>query len=388
MLQKKLHKSLIASAVLGAVASAPVMADDGPTWKWGGYVKLDAFASDYSDGTAPASGFIGRQFYIPSTTPVGGQGDDIVTDVHARQSRFFFDVNQTLDNGEAISARIELDFLTVPVGDERITNSYAPRLRQAYIKYGNWLIGQAWSNFQDLSILPESVDFVGATDGMIFMRQPQVRYTSGSWSFSLENPETTVTPNGGGGRITSSDGIMPDFTAKFSGKSGNLSYSVAGLVRQLAYDVDGDGSDETASGLGINIAAKYVLGNGNDIRVSASTGSGFGRYLGLNTFNGAVIDASGDLEAVDSSGITFAYRHQWNEKTRSNFVYSRGWADNDAALVGAGATESTQRIGFNVMHSPAKNVTFGAELSQATREVESGTDGDMTRLQFMAMYSF
>ncbi|PTB87133.1 porin, partial [Pseudidiomarina aestuarii] len=56
MLHNKLQKSLIASAVLGAIVSAPVMADEGPTWKFSGYVKLDAFASDYGDGTAPASG--------------------------------------------------------------------------------------------------------------------------------------------------------------------------------------------------------------------------------------------------------------------------------------------------------------------------------------------
>lgn len=386
MLHKTLTQSLIASAVVGGLAMVPAHAAE-PEWDFSGYIKLDAFMSDYQDGTAPDSGFIGRQFYIPSTTPVAGNGDDVVTDVHARQSRFFFDVRQDLDNGETIKARIELDFLTVPVGDERITNSYAPRLRQAYFTYSNWLVGQAWSNFQNLTILPESVDFVGATDGIIFMRQPQVRYTQGGFSVSVENPETTVTPFGGGARITSSDGLMPDFTAKYVGKSGDFSYSIAGLVRQLAYDVDGDGNDETTSGYGVSVGAKWQLGK-NDIRASFQTGSGFGRYLGLNLFNGAVIDANGDLEAIDSSGVTLAYRHVWNDTTRTNLVYSRGWADNDVALTGNTVTEYTQRIGANFMYSPVQNVTFGAELSRATRETEVYADGDMTRLQFMAMYSF
>ena len=361
MLQQQLTKSLIASAVVGVFAMAPAHAAE-PEWDFSGYIKLDAFMSDYQDGNAPASGNLGRQFYIPSLTPVGGNGDDAVTDVHARQSRFYFDVSQELDNGEQIKARIELDFMTVPVGDERITNSYAPRLRQAYFTYKNWLVGQAWSNFQNLSILPESVDFIGAT-------------------------ETTVTPFGGGARITSSDGIVPDLTAKYVGKTGDLSYSIAGIVRQLAYDTDGDGSDETASGYGISVGAKWQIGK-NDIRASFQTGSGLGRYLGLNTHNGAVIDANGDLETIDSTGVTFAYRHVWNEKARSNFVYSRGWADNDVSLLGNAVTEYTQRLGVNYMYSPAPNLTFGAELSQATRETEAGVQGDMTRLHFMAMYSF
>lgn len=386
MSPKQLTKTLLASAVLAGLHATPAQAAD-PEWDFSGYIKLDAFMSDYQDGTAPSSGYIGRQFYIPSTTPVGGTGDDVVTDFHARQSRFFFDVRQDLDNGETIKARIELDFMTVPVGDERITNSYAPRLRQAYFTYGNWLVGQAWSNFQNLSILPESVDFIGATDGIIFARQPQVRYSQGGFSVSVENPETTITPFGGGARITSSDGVVPDVTAKYTGKSGNFSYSLAGIVRQLAFDVDSDGNDETATGYGVSLGAKWQLGE-HDIRASYQTGSGLGRYLGLNTYNGAVIDANGELEAIDASGLTLAYRHVWSSKFRSNFVYSRGWADNDVALTGNAVTEFTQRLGTNLMYSPASNLTFGVELSRATRENEAGLDGDLTRLHFMAMYTF
>src|SRR5690554_1794408 len=255
MLHKTLTKSLIASAVLGGLA-LNAHAAEGPEWSFSGYVKLDAMVSDYGDGQAGGGSDknIGRQFYIPSLTPIGGNGDDAVTDFHARQSRFFFDVKQNLENGEAISGRIEIDFMTVPSGDERITNSYSPRLRQAYLTYKNWMIGQAWSNFQDLAILPESVDFIGATDGMVFMRQPQVRYTDGAWSFSVENPETTVglidEVSGAVSRQATGEGLMPDFTAKYKGSSGNFSYSIAGLVRQLAYDIDSDGSDETATGYG------------------------------------------------------------------------------------------------------------------------------------------
>ncbi|RUO71562.1 porin [Pseudidiomarina salinarum] len=388
-MHNKLQQSLIAGAVistLGGLALAPAQAAE-PEWDFGGYVKLDAFASDYSNGMVAGSGNIGRQFYIPSLTPVGGTADDVATDVHARQSRFFFNVKQELDNGETISGRIELDFMTIPTGDERVTNSYAPRLRQAYFTYGNWLLGQSWSNFQELSILPESVDFIGATDGMVFMRQPQIRYTSGDFSVSLENPETTVTPFGGGARITSSDGVLPDLTVKYKAKSGDFSYALAGIVRQLAHDTDNDGDDETAGAYGVSLSGKWQLGS-DDIRASVTAGSGLGRYLGLNTFNGAVIQADGSLEAIDSMGLTFAWRHAWSEKARSSLVYSRGWADNDTNLVGTGVTESTQRIGVNYMYSPANNLTFGGEISRATREIESGVDGDMTRLQFMAMYSF
>ncbi len=393
MLQMSLTKSLIASAVIGGLA-ATAQAADGPEWSFGGYVKFDAMVSKYGDGPAGpgTDNNVGRQFYIPGLTPVGGASDDPVTDFHARQSRFWFDVAQQLDNGEKITGRIELDFLTVPSGDERVTNSYAPRLRQAYLQYQHWLVGQAWSNFQDLSILPESVDFVGVPDGIIFMRQPQVRYTRGAWSFSLENPETTVsnvnTLTGGVSRITKSQGYVPDFTVKYKDRVDNFSYTVAAIARQLVYDIDDDGSHESTAAFGVTVAGKYLLDNGNDIRASFSVGSGLGRYLALNTYNGAYISSNGSLEALDVMGLTLAYRHHWTEKTRSSFVYARGWADNEDILDGTLATDHTQRFGVNLMHSIDKKLSVGAEISLAQREVASGLDGDLTRLQLMAMYSF
>ena len=375
-----------AAAVMG-VTSFGAQAQDSE-FTFGGFVKLDMMVSDYADGAAPDSGSIARQQYIPSLTPVGGDGDDMATDFHARQSRFFITNKTELDNGETLTGHIEMDFMLTPDGDQRISNSYNPRLRHAFIKYGNWTFGQTWSNFQDLNILAESVDFIGITDGIVFNRQAQIRYTSGGFSASLENPETTVTSQTGG-RIVSSDGLMPDVTFKYTGKADNLVWQASALLRQLTYDVAQSGDDETAFGYGVSLGAKYSFGM-DDIRASITTGSGLGRYLGLNTWNGAYIDADGGLETIDSTGISFAYRHFWTEKLRSNVVYSRGWADNDDALLSMAGdmTEYTQRLAFNLMYSPASNLTFGAEISQANRETEAGVDGDLNRLQLMAMYSF
>ena len=383
---KKFTVSAASAAVLG-VMSLGAQANETDI-DFGGFVKLDMMVSDYTDGQAPSSGSIARQQYIPSLTPVGGEGDDMVTDFHARQSRFFLTTDTELDNGETLTGHIEMDFMLTPDGDQRISNSYNPRLRHAFLKYGKWTFGQTWSNFQDLNILAESVDFIGITDGIIFNRQAQIRYTSGGFSASIENPETTVTPVGGG-RIISSDGFAPDVTFKYTGKTDNLTWQASALLRQLTYDVSQTGDDETTFGYGVSFGAKYTFGM-DDIRASVTTGSGLGRYLGLNTWNGAYIDSNGELEAIDSTGVSFAYRHFWSEKLRSNVVYSRGWADNDGEVLALAGdmTEYPQRLAFNLMYSPASNLTFGAEISKANRETEASVDGDLNRLQLMAMYKF
>lgn len=350
-----------------------------------GYIKADAMFSSYSDGTL-GSGSIGRDFYIPSLTPVGGQEEDTQYDAHIRQTRFRFTTNTDLSSGDKITGVLEFDFHATPDGNERISNSYEPRIRHAFIKYKNWLIGQTWSTFQDVRTLPESIDFIGVTDGTIFDRQVMVRYTQGGFEIALENPETTVTPFGGGARIVTDDNSMPDLAARYTVKGDWGHVAVAGLLRQLSY-VSGDTIDTNESSYGISLTGKFNFGQ-DDLRVMANFGSGLGRYLALNAANSAVLDANNELQAIDSTGITIAYRHLWSEQWRSNLMYSAFSADNDIALTGTAVTKETYSARANLLYSPSKELTFGAEYAYAKREVESGADGDMSRIQFSAKYVF
>ncbi|MCC2616356.1 porin [Aestuariibacter halophilus] len=356
--------------------------------KFSGYVKADAMFSSYSDGTL-GSGNIGRDFYLPSLIPVGGAEEDTQFDAHVRQTRFRFTTNTDLSNGDKVTGVLELDFMATPDGNERVSNSYEPRIRHAFVKYKNWLVGQTWTTFQDVRTLPESLDFIGVTDGTIFARQAMVRYTNGGLELALENPETTISPYTGGGRIVSDDNTVPDFVARYTHSADWGHIAVAGLLRQLNYVNKQGGADIDSSetGYGISITSKIKFGK-DDLRLMANFGSGLGRYLALNAVNGAVLNADNELEAIDSSGFSVAYRHVWNDQWRSNFMYSALNVDNDVALTGTGTTKDTHSARVNVLYSPSSELTFGAEYTYAKRELESGLDGDMSRLQFSAKYAF
>ncbi|GAA0345051.1 DcaP family trimeric outer membrane transporter [Bowmanella denitrificans] len=374
---------LIGTLLSASAASASVL--DDTKFNFGGYVKLDAIASNYSDGTLP-SGNIGRDFYIPGLTPVGGNDEGTAFDMHARQTRFNFSSKTQLENGKSLATKIELDFMATPNGDERVSNSYSPRLRIATIEYDGWLFGQTWTTFQDVAVLPDTLDFIGATDGTIFVRQAMIRYSNGGFQIALENPETTVTPYGGGGRIVTDDNSVPDLVLRYTHKADWGHVSGAALVRQLAYD-DGGLIDSTETAASFSISAKFNIGK-DDIKLMYNAGSGMGRYLGINTANGAVINANGELEAIDSSGGLIAYRHLWNDQWRSTISYSWFEADNEVALTGMGVTETTSSVRVNAIYSPTKALSFGLEYSHAERELENGNDGDMDRLQFSAKYAF
>ena len=387
-LKEELNDNNKQTAVLNEQASK-VTDDSKPspssTYQFGGFIKTTASYSAYSDGDL-ASGSAGRDFYIPGTIPVGGEGESTDFDFHAKESRINFKSSHLLSNGDQLGTFIEMDFLLPPGGDERISNSYQPRVRHAFLTYNNWLFGQTWSTFQDVGAIPESADFLAASDGIVFERQAMVRYTNGPWQFSLENPETTITPFGGGGRIVSDDNGAPDFVAKYTHKSDWGHVAIAGLVRSLEYDQVSN--NESESSLGLSLTGKFKVGDKNDIRFNLASGAGMGRYVGLNTANGAVLDATGSLNAIDSTAVAVAYRHHWNDQFRSNFILSRIDIDNDTDLTGFGVSKSSQSAQVNLMYSPADKLTLGVGFLHGKREIESGTDGELNRLIFTAKYAF
>ncbi len=351
--------------------------------KFSGFFKLDAMVTDTEYGQLD---FPARDFYVPSLIPVSGESEGLKYDTHARQTRFIFNTTTALDNGKTIGGHLEFDMMSTVGGDERITNGYSPGVRHAFFTYDRWLFGQTWSTFMDVNALPESLDFIGNTDGTIFVRQPQVRYTNGNFQFGIENPQTTLTPFGGGTRIVTEDSSLPDLVARYNLKGDWGTFSVSGLARQLSYDTGV--SDETETAFGISASAKILLSNNNDLRLTISSGDGIGRYLNLNTANDAVITDDGSLEAITATGAAVAYRQVWNAQWRSNFVYSMFEADNDTDYSGTGVTKTTHSGSVNLLYQVASKFMVGMELRYANREIESGADGDMTRLQFSAKYDF
>ncbi|WP_430431334.1 DcaP family trimeric outer membrane transporter [Oceanicaulis sp.] len=351
---------------------------------YGGFVDLDAHVTDLSDGDIGATS-IARDFYISGATPVGGAGDgETDFDFTAKASRFFFATSTESDIG-AVTGRIEFDFLGSPGGNERVSNSYNPRMRVAWAQIGNWRVGQDWSTFTNTAVIPESASFLVGSDGMLFGRQAQIRYTNGGFQFALENPDTTVTPFGGGGRIDSGDGALPDVVARYNWSGDFGAMTVSALGRNLAYE--GGGVDGEAFGWGVNWSGRVTVGEGSDLRFSLTGGEGIGRYIGLNAVNGAVVTASGDLEAIPVYGGLVAWRQQLGQGRRLSVGYSMLEADNDITLTGTGVTKSTWSA-FGAYFFPVGPVTLGAEILFGERELENGQSGTITRATLSTKYPF
>ncbi len=363
-------------------------ATPGTTFSYTGFIKMDAMVTDTSDGRI-ADGSSGRLFYVPSTIPVGGagaDGGDPYTDFHAQFSRFGMSVDHVTAGGDKFKGYVEADFFgggsNALAGNETSTNTYAVTLRQAYVSWNNWLAGQTWSNFMDVAALPDAVDFVGPTDGTVFVRQAQLRYTRGPWSVSLENPQTTVTAFGGASRFNSGDNLMPDLTARWLTKGDWGHFTVAGMLRQFKW------LEETESGAALSVSGKFNLGASDDIRWAVNGGSGIGRYLAFGVGSDTVADAGGNLHALDGYGGFVAWRHVFSPKVRTNLMYSASHFDNDTGLTGWGVTERTQSLHANLIYSPFPKLDVGAELIYGQRSLEDDREGDLKRLHTSVKYSF
>lgn len=365
------------------VIAAAATTSDKPTFSYGGYIKTDFIVSDFDDGEV-AGDSIGRDFFVPSVVPIGGKGSTNF-DAHARQTRFNFGTNHQIGE-HMVSSFIELDFLTTPGGTERTTNNFSPRLRHAFVKWNNWLVGQTWNTFMDVATLPESVDFIGPTSGTSFGRTPMVRYTNGGFAIALENPESSITPVGGG-RIETDNNKLPELAARYTWKGDWGHFQLGGLLRQLEIDDNAAGLDDTETGWGVSVSGKFMLGR-DDIRYMALAGDGLGRQVALNFANGAALTDTGSLKAISSYGGFVAYRHWWNQQWRSNVAFGFLEVDNPVQFTGTGVNKSTWNAQVNLFYSPVPPLSFGVEYLTAVREIESGAEGQLNRFQFTTKYAF
>ncbi|MEM1150843.1 MAG: DcaP family trimeric outer membrane transporter [Pseudomonadota bacterium] len=363
-------------------ADRPVVAREGflvgdTTFKISGFVDADTHITSLSDGQIGSTS-IARDFYIPSATPIGGD-ESTQTDLTAEATRLAVTAQREVA-GNTLTGYIEMDFLGSGQGNELVSNSYSPRLRRAYIDYGAWRVGQEWSTFQNTSAIPESASFLVLSDGMVFVRQAQIRYTNGNFQFAIENPNTTSLNFG-----NQDENLLPDLIARYnlSGDYGNVSFAAIG--RQLRADFGP--TEEEVFGWGLSTAGRVNVGTGGDIRFNLTAGEGLGRYIGLAASRATALDPGGELEAIPSYGGLIAFRQPFGETARFNVGYSGLWIDNPDYL-GGGVNSSLQSAYGAILWEPVERVTMGTELLYGVRELESGADGSITRFTFSTKYAF
>ena len=355
--------------------------------KYDGYVKFDAISQRTSGGQLPGNSIL-RDFLIPVAIPVGGESSGFDTDFSARQTRFLFKTETDVGTDHKLSGLIELDFNVTEGGNERISNSFVPRVRNALINYDNWTFGQGWSTFMNVGALPDTLDFIGVTPGTVFDRQPLIRYTNGGLQIALEQPETVLTSQTGA-RVIAGDDQLPDIVGRYNWNGDWGNFTVTGIARQLHVSTDDlMGVDDSAWGYGLSVSGKIKVGEKDDFRFTATSGEGLGRYMGLNIVNDAAINMDGTLDPIATYSGFAAYRHVWSDRLRSNVAGSYFKADNPVQLTTDQVTDESWNGFVNLIWNPVGPLNIGVELMYAERILEDGQSGNLQRVQFSTQYNF
>ena len=269
----------------------------------------------------------------------------------------------------------------------------------AWAEIGMFGIGQTYSNFMDIDVFPNTIDYWGPS-GMVFVRNPQLRATP--WSkdgmslaFSLEAPNSALDT----GKISE---ISPDFGAGFTGwnRLPDLTASwrmdrdwgylrAAGILRQVGYQntltPDGDPSGHK-TGYGLNLTGAFNVLGKDRLTWQVAAGEAIASYMN----DGGVDLAPGQglrAETVPSLGWLAYYNHYWSEKWSTAFGFSQHQQNNTDGQTGT-AFHRGSYGNVNLLYYPAKNVLTGVEFVWGELEQKSGDSATDYRLQFSPKVMF
>lgn len=357
----------------GAVSTAPELREDNAyllrdgdgikigdtTISFGGFVKADLIYGSGGDGTINAYS-IGRPRAFASAA--ASDVSDWKSGFTARESRLSIGAKTEDVAGHDLTAYLEMDFNQAADadGNEVVSNSYAPRLRQAYGSWNGWDFGQTYTTFSDLAAMPEILN-QGKQAAFIYVMQPMLRYNmavpGGKLMVALENPED------GFGSTSYDDQSYPDLTARYQIRGHYGFYSVSAVLRHLE---DND-ADQTKMAAAVSLSARIPTVGKDDLRLQYSYGA-LGRYMGLFTYPDIDLGAraAGEVEPLNVYGATVSYRHFWQPAWRSSLTVSHTEIVDDLEFSPKGTLsyfDSSTSVHANLLWSAHRNLTLGIEYA-------------------------
>lgn len=362
-----------------------------PSISVGGRVKVDAIFNSRTAG-GPSNRNHGDLSFASGNIPLDGTGKRDQLNFSARETRLWVTARVPTE-AATLGAYVEMDFSSGDdSGNEKVSNSYVPRLRHAYVNYGDFTAGQTWSTFMNVSAFPDMND-TGGPAGIINIRQPMLRYQHdqdwGRFYLALEQPESTLT-TAAGVRTSTDDEQFPDVVGKleFTGDWGN--WSLAGMLRQVR--IDDSGATDSSWGGAVSTSGRINAWGTDNIRFALSYGNALGRYLSLNGFDDGFLGVGNKIELTTMYGGYVSYQHWWSERLRTSLTLGYSRADSDFDFLPTFAAPVVNKSMFsshlNLLWSLTTAATVGVEWIHGERHLEDGRDGSLDRIQFTSMFRF
>ncbi|QFY43777.1 hypothetical protein F6R98_15040 [Candidatus Methylospira mobilis] len=341
-----------------------------------------------------------RPSMIPVDCAVSGQagcGTHAATMVSVKQSRFGFKTLMPTPTlfGD-VKTMFEFDLFGVGANAGQTTF----RLRHIWAEVAQFGIGQTWSNFMDVDVWPNIVDYWGPP-GMIFQRQPQFRWTPVNENgklvaVAIESPNSAI-DSGKIPDIYSSATFtatprnpLPDLTTRLRLDPSWGHAQLASVFRSVGYQNTAVPSGEPAQnffGWGINASSSIRTFGKDQLLTQLAYGKGIASYI---EDGGADIAPNANLsggKVLPLLGVVAYYDHYWSDQWSSSIGYSETLQQNSAGQL-ATAFHSGQYASTNLLWAPFPKLLTGVELLWGRRVDYNGMSADDKRIQFTVRYNY
>lgn len=340
--------------------------------------ELTLYGNVRADASYQAEGGSATRLYNQiNTVPLAGNSessDRLKATLAA--TRLGLDFKTSISNQD-ISAKIEVDFLG--------TND-ALRIRHAYMNYGNWLVGQTWSNFAVPDYMPETIDALAYVGGAV-KRTPQVRYNH------KLSQITNLVLAAEDSKDESSNLRLPALTARLNHQ---LNERLLLSARAMATEKKTDADTETAWGIGLG--TKFDVTDKTMIKADYYHVKGDSSFVSWSN-SGFLTNANKEIIATNEfDSITIGITQQFNPQFRGTLGYGYMKADQNDAYINAlpdktKANKDLWQAWANVFYSPIKPISLGLEYVYGEREAfgpapNGSQTGSDNRVNAVAMYNF
>lgn len=322
-------------------------------------------------------------YFTTSSIALKGQQPGASYGMTLGQSRIFFKLVGNTDVGKLVSY-LEMEF-------EGPQNS--PVLRQAFVQFKGFMIGQTWSTFCDMAAVPNTIDEEGPSSG-IEVRQPQVRYThkfNKQWQAALAL-EYVIPSYSTGTYTTTIRQKIPDIplVVKYSMKNGSHLQAGA-ILRNVHYQDKITEKDKIKTGWGTTLSGSINLCKKTTFMFQGVYGKGIANYIQDIAGQGYDLvpnpNHNGRLEAPGMWGVFGAFQQNWNSKLNSSLIYSYARLEKIGTLPNTNYKHA-QYAGVNLMWNFTEYGTTGIEYIYGRRNDFNREYGNASRINTMIQYRF
>lgn len=299
------------------------------------------------------------------------------------QTRIGFEVTRKLETTN-VFIRLETDF-------NGINGQY--RIRHAYGQIGNFLVGQTWSLFSNVSAMPVTVDGKSAT-GSVKLRHPQLRYRGKgkngfSWSAALEYSLPDLNPQESDTLNIKTVQIIPDLTARIKRKGIFGDVQLSGLVTTISL------KDETSRisnifGFGASLSGIFDVFPKHKVLYQFTGGRAISHYI--STFSGTGTDAtfdpgSNEFKPVNSYGGLVSYGFDIADNITACATFGAAWQTN-YSFQPDNSYRNSLSLSFDAFWEIINGARVGLEYAYGQRWDKDATMGRASRIWALFYYDF